>query len=161
VGFVFAPGVNKQVTHFFWNQGARPKFSSSVGDFGLHVRAWDAASDLAWIYEPSYTRKYSRGVVQMRELTEVQPELEKLKQKYEKLQEEQALLAKAVAFMGLNPTAIVDELRPGGDPILRALPFRMVSVVLDKELAAKSEISENTMAYVIEVLGRVRMPRPG
>lgn len=97
----------------------------------------------------------------MREVTEAQPELEKLTQQYEKLKEEQALLAKAVAFMGLNPTAIVDELRPGGDPYLRALPFRMVSVVFDIEKATKSELSENTMAYALETLSRVRMPEPG
>lgn len=96
-----------------------------------------------------------------RKVIEAQSELEKLKQQNEKLKEEHVLLADAVKWMGLNPTAIVDEMRPGGDSYLRVLPFRMVSVVFDIEKAAKSELSENKKAYVLEAIDRVRMPPLG
>ncbi|MBC8740387.1 hypothetical protein F6X40_27400 [Paraburkholderia sp. UCT31] len=93
-----------------------------------------------------------------RKQSSAQGELERLNQQYEKLKEEHALLAKAVALMGFNPTAVVEQLRPGGDPFWQTLPFLMATVVFDLEKASKLGLSERGIAHGIEAFDSIRLP---
>jgi hypothetical protein len=89
---------------------------------------------------------------------ETQATLEQLVRQHDSLKEEYARLAKALAFMGFNPTAVADQLRPGGDPYAQALPFRMVTATFDEGKAETAGLSDNTKAHVLETLDQLRMP---
>lgn len=95
-----------------------------------------------------------------RKKSQAKAELEQLTQQYNALKEEQALLAKALALMGLNPNRVIDQLRPGGDPLVQVEPFLMSSVMFDSEKAAKAGFSENSRAWTVAALDSLRMPEP-